>query len=160
MSMATSLELRVPFLDYRLVEWANRQPIGVKIGRFEQQNVTKRVLRTICQEPASSGDYRSAEEGIPGPGMSLAGRRSLQQLGRSVSRGDQARLKHLFQPQEMERQLRRAAAGDQMSADKSWLLIVLETWLREFDVDPELEVSPADARLAGAELGRAVLPVG
>ena len=28
------MELRVPFLDYRLVEWANRQPIGVKIGAW------------------------------------------------------------------------------------------------------------------------------
>ena len=49
--------------------------------------------------------------------------------------GKQAKLKYLFQPQEMERQLRRAATGELEAANKSWLLIVLETWLREFDVD-------------------------
>jgi hypothetical protein len=73
--------------------------------------------------------------------------------------GDQARLRYLFQPAEMDRQLRRAAAGDQMSADKSWLLIVLETWLREFDVDVEVEASTADAALAPGRLADAVLPV-
>ena len=49
--------------------------------------------------------------------------------------GKQAKLKDLFEPQEMERQLRQAATGDLDAANKSWLLIVLETWLREFDVD-------------------------
>jgi hypothetical protein len=61
--------------------------------------------------------------------------------------GKQARLKHLFDVQEMQRQLRRAAAGDQSAADKSWLLIVLETWLREFDVDVRAE-APCPAGLA------------
>jgi len=63
--------------------------------------------------------------------------------------GKQAKLKYLFQPQEMERQLRRAAAGDLEAADKSWLLIVLETWLREFDVTMTADVpSPSNASFA------------
>ncbi len=51
----------------------------------------------------------------------------------------------------MQRQLRRAAAGDRKAADKSWLLIVLETWLREFDVDvaEEIPVSPDAVLVAG-----------
>jgi hypothetical protein len=36
----------------------------------------------------------------------------------------------------MKSQLRRAAAGDLKAADKCWLLIVLEMWLREYDVEP------------------------
>jgi hypothetical protein len=51
----------------------------------------------------------------------------------------------------MQRQLHRAATGIREAADKSWLLIVLETWLREFDVDVAAEIpSSADAAvLAG-----------
>jgi len=44
--------------------------------------------------------------------------------------GKQARLKYCFQPEAMQGQLRRAATGDLEAATKSWLLIVLETWLR------------------------------
>jgi asparagine synthase (glutamine-hydrolysing) len=40
-SMAHSLEVRVPFLDHRLVEWAATVPPSVKV----QRGVTKRVLR-------------------------------------------------------------------------------------------------------------------
>ena len=75
MSMAASLELRVPFLDYRLVEWANRQPIGVKIGRLGVAERHETRASAICQKPAPSRDYRSAEAGISGPGVSMAGRR-------------------------------------------------------------------------------------
>ena len=40
-SMAHSLEVRVPFLDHRLVEWAATLPPSAKVHR----GVTKRVLR-------------------------------------------------------------------------------------------------------------------
>ena len=32
MTMRNSLELRVPFLDHALVEWAARAPLAVKVG--------------------------------------------------------------------------------------------------------------------------------
>ena len=43
MSMAVSLEVRVPYLDHVLVEWAARLPDGAKVGLREQ----KRVLRQL-----------------------------------------------------------------------------------------------------------------
>ena len=44
-SMAASVELREPFLDYRLVEFAFSQPLEYKIRNGER----KRLLRTIAQ---------------------------------------------------------------------------------------------------------------
>ena len=35
----------------------------------------------------------------------------------------------------MDLQLRQAASGDTKAATQSWLLIVLETWLREYNVE-------------------------
>ena len=160
MSMAASVELRVPFLDYRLVEWANRQPIAVKVGRFEQRNVTKHVLRRFAKARLPQEILDRPKQGFPVPvcrwlADDAFGKWAAQHIG-----SDQAKLRFLFQPEEINRQLRRAAAGDEKSGDNCWLLIVLETWLREFDVDPELELSSADAPLASAELATTGLPVG
>jgi asparagine synthase (glutamine-hydrolysing) len=142
MSMATSLELRVPFLDYRLVEWANRQPLGVKLGRMDGRHVTKRVLRRFARRRLPREIIDRVKKGFPVPtGEWLAddrfGRWALDHLD-----GKQARLRHIFKPEHMQLQLRRAAAGDSKAADKCWVLIVLETWLRE--VDAELACEPAE----------------
>jgi asparagine synthase (glutamine-hydrolysing) len=160
MSMAASVELRVPFLDYRLVEWANRQPIAVKVGRFEGRSVTKHVLRRFAKGRLPQEVLDRPKQGFPVPVCRWLtddsfGRWVAQHIG-----GDQAKLRFLFQPEEINRQLHRATAGDEKSGDKCWQLIVLETWLREFDVDPELEVSSADGPLASAELASAALPAG
>ena len=52
-SMASSTELREPFLDYRLVEYAFAQPVSYKINK----NIQKYMLREIASEQL--GDYIS-----------------------------------------------------------------------------------------------------
>ena len=42
---------------------------------------------------------------------------------------------------EIRRHLQRGAAGDRQAADNVWILTVLETWLREFDVDVAADMS-------------------
>jgi asparagine synthase (glutamine-hydrolysing) len=43
MSMANSLESRVPFLDYRLVEWALKVPAKLKINRHRNKYLVKKL---------------------------------------------------------------------------------------------------------------------
>jgi asparagine synthase (glutamine-hydrolysing) len=139
MSMATSLELRVPFLDYRLVEWGNRQPTAVKIGNIDGQSVTKRVLRRFAKTRLPREIIDRPKRGFPVPVSQWLTDPSFSSWAVEHLGGTQARLKHLFQAHEMERLLLRAARGDSDAAGKAWLLIVLETWLREFDVDVEAD---------------------
>jgi asparagine synthase (glutamine-hydrolysing) len=135
MSMAASLEVRVPFLDYRLVEWANRQPMGVRIGSMQGRNVTKRVLRRFARSRLPKAIIDRPKKGFPVPVLEWLADESFSRWAVQHLVGKQAKLKSLFEPKKMEEQLRQAAAGNVEAANKSWLLIVLETWLREFDVD-------------------------
>src|SRR5262249_13643620 len=135
MSMAASLELRVPFLDYRLVEWANRQPIDVKIGRVDRWNVTKRVLRRFAKKRLPREIIERPKKGFPVPVCQWLQDDGFSSWAVKHLLGEQAKLKYFFQPEDMEGQLRRAATGDPKAATKSWLLIVLETWLRGFNVE-------------------------
>jgi asparagine synthase (glutamine-hydrolysing) len=48
MSMANSIESRVPFLDYRIVEYMNRIPLRKKIGLT--QNSVKKILKEISAD--------------------------------------------------------------------------------------------------------------
>ncbi|MDE2049747.1 MAG: asparagine synthase (glutamine-hydrolyzing) [Gammaproteobacteria bacterium] len=46
-SMASSLEVRAPLLDHRVVEFAARLPSRLKIGRFERKYLLKRALGRV-----------------------------------------------------------------------------------------------------------------
>lgn len=49
-SMAHSLEVRTPFLDYEFVEWAARLPASVKLKGSEGKHVLKEALRPLLPE--------------------------------------------------------------------------------------------------------------
>jgi asparagine synthase (glutamine-hydrolysing) len=141
MSMAASLELRVPFLDYRLVAWANRQPTDVKIGRLDGRTVTKRVLRRFAAKRLPRTIIDRPKRGFPVPiGRWMADQRFARWTQQYLT-GKEARLKDVFQTDEIRRHLQRGAAGDRQAADNVWILAVLETWLREFDVDVAADMS-------------------
>ncbi len=50
MTMATSLECRVPLLDHELVELAARIPSGVKVARGELKSLMKKALKGVLPE--------------------------------------------------------------------------------------------------------------
>jgi asparagine synthase (glutamine-hydrolysing) len=47
MSMATSVEARVPFLDHRMVEYSMRIPVGLKIRNGEPKYILKKAVEGI-----------------------------------------------------------------------------------------------------------------
>lgn len=63
MSMAASIESRVPFMDYRLVEFANRLPSAVKVAGGVGKAVVKDFARTLL--PAEIVDRRKSGFGVP-----------------------------------------------------------------------------------------------
>ena len=63
MSMAASIESRVPFLDYRIVEFANRLPASLKVAKGVGKALVKDVARTLL--PADIVDRRKSGFGVP-----------------------------------------------------------------------------------------------
>jgi asparagine synthase (glutamine-hydrolysing) len=63
MSMAASIESRVPFMDYRVVEFANRLPTEHKIRRGSGKAIVKDVARASL--PAPIVDRRKSGFGVP-----------------------------------------------------------------------------------------------
>jgi asparagine synthase (glutamine-hydrolysing) len=150
MSMAASLEVRAPFMDYRLVTWANRQPMGVRIGRIGGRTVTKRVLRRFARKRLPRTIINRPKRGFPVPMTQWLADDRFNRWTLEHLSGREARLKDLFQPEEKQRHLNRAAAGDREAAEKTWTLIALETWLREFNVGvAEMSSDPDAAVMAG-----------
>jgi asparagine synthase (glutamine-hydrolysing) len=96
MSMANSLELREPFLDHALVEWAARLPLAWKTGDARTGPVSKRVLREFCRGRLPEAILTRPKQGFPVPAYRwLAG--PLATWSRDLVLGPEARLLRLFQ---------------------------------------------------------------
>ncbi len=130
-SMANSLEVRAPLLDYRLVEWGLALPARLKLRRGEGKYVLKRAL-----EPKLPHDllYRRKQ----GFATSLAGlfRREDARLRRQLL--SPAMLEcGLFRPAALRLLLDQHAAGQFDHSLALWHLLVFEGFLAS-------EVAPAE----------------
>jgi asparagine synthase (glutamine-hydrolysing) len=155
MSMAASLEVRVPLLDYRLVEWANCQPVGVKVARSRgRRPATKFVLRQFARERLPQAIIDRPKRGFPVPAYGWLQQDKIMRWALAQLTGPKSRLTCVFKPSAVTHQLSLAAKGDLAAAHKTWLLLVLEIWLREYDVefavDPHSSLPPLVTSLSAA----------
>jgi len=133
MSMAASVELRTPFLDYRLVEWANRQPNFVKIKRLGRNKYeTKSVLRRFCARRLPSEILTRDKRGFPVPvnGWLQTG---LANWAKDVLTGNDSRISAAFKLEKINDLIAGAERGSLQASANVWLLLVLEFWLRAWD---------------------------
>ena len=132
MSMATSLELRTPFLDYRLVEWAFRAPIAAKVGPgADGRFTTKRVLRQFAESRLPAAIISRPKQGFPVPVYGwLSG--SLKGLAHDLVLGAGSRLHAWFEPAALRSLFDRGVAADAATHDRHrlWHLMILEFWMR------------------------------
>jgi len=127
MSMAASIESRVPFLDHVLVEHVVRTPVQFKIRGL----TTKAVLREALRDRVPREILSRRKLGFPVPFGRWA-RERFAPLVRSTILGPRARARGLFEPQVMERLVREHEAGAANHSDRLWLLLNLEIWQRIF----------------------------
>ncbi|MDP2430937.1 MAG: asparagine synthase (glutamine-hydrolyzing) [Pseudomonadota bacterium] len=129
MSMAASLELRVPFLDHALVEWSAKLPLAWKVGG-DGGYQSKRILRQFALKRLPAEIVARPKRGFPVPAYRwLAG--PLKDWAADFL-GPRCRLSDYLDLAHLTPVLRAAHQGDVAAAHKVWLLIVAEQWLREW----------------------------
>lgn len=136
MSMATSLELRVPFLDVRLVEWAARAPRAMKVGRDGAGPlVTKRALRRFARGLLPPRILERRKRGFPVPAYAwLSG--PLRDFAHDAIAAPGAKLRGRMDGVALDAALS-AGTGPEASVverHRLWNLLVLELWLRRWEV--------------------------
>ena len=148
MSMAASLESRVPFLDHQLVELVARIPGHYRLRRGQ----TKALLRDAVRDLIPPAIMKRSKMGFPvpigawlrGPFWWLVEEFVLSQRARQRGHFDMDVLNNLSQEHRN---------GRANHADRLWLLINLEIWQRIFidGEDPETMVCKSE-KLSGQQI--------
>jgi asparagine synthase (glutamine-hydrolysing) len=141
MSMAASLESRVPFLDHKLIEFAANLPSRMKIRRGR---TTKYILRESMKGTLPEEILARPKMGFPVPvGAWFRGafRTVVDEYvlsPRSLARG-------LFDEGFVRRLVNAHQAGERHD-ERLWSLVNLEIWMRRF-LDGEDQLKPREAQV-------------
>ena len=138
MSMAASIESRVPFLDHKLVEFAARLPDRWKLSGW----TTKRILREAMKGLLPASILNRPKMGFPVPfgswlrGASSHRSRSWNAVVAAVLLDRRSRERGIVDAAAVEALLNDHAAGRADGGDRLWTLFNLELWHRTF-IDKE-----------------------
>jgi len=126
MSMAASIESRVPFLDHPLTEWVAALPQTMKL----RGTTTKWILRQAMRRTLPARILARPKMGFPVPiGSWLRG--AWRPLLSEYLTGPRARARGLFDPDTVERLVSEHVRGVNHS-ERLWALLTFEIWARVF----------------------------
>ncbi len=127
-SMAHSLEVRVPFLDYQFVEWTARLPTEEKLKGQEGKRILKKALEPYLPKEVL---YRKKM----GFAVPLDGwfRDSLKERIEAAISGDRLRDCGLFDPAYLKKLLEEHRSGRRNHSAPLWSLLMFDGFLRQSD---------------------------
>jgi asparagine synthase (glutamine-hydrolysing) len=128
MSMATSLEVRVPLLDHLFVEWVTGLPIEWKL-RGRQQKYILRKLAVRVGVPQEALDR--PKQGFALPLVHWI-RNELRELILSVLLEPRTLQRGYFNPSAVKRLLDEHFRGRRDHSGEIWRLLIFELWHRNF----------------------------
>jgi len=129
MTMAASVELRVPFLDHRLVEFAARLPVSYKFRGGETKYLLKKVMERYLPPEVI---YRS-KKGFPVP-IAQWFRNGLHELASDTLLSPHAKVGAYLSRDCIGKMLLWHKSERSDLSDELWGLLVLEYWLQTFRV--------------------------
>jgi asparagine synthase (glutamine-hydrolysing) len=127
MTMASSLELRVPFLDHRLVELGGRIPPRYRIKGW----TTKHILKKAMEPYLPREILHRGKMGFPTPLARMFQAEMKPYVG-EVLTSDRFFDRGYFRPEVVRSMVAEHAAGERDHHRVLWQLLVLEEWHRKF----------------------------
>ena len=129
MSMAHGLEVRSPFLDHRLVEFASTIPAEYSIRGRSGKQVLKKAYADLIPDEISrrpkAGFTVPVGEWINGP---------LRNMTRDLLLSPDAEVRRVIKPEFIASMVEQHASRRHNHAVRLWNLVCLETWARTFKV--------------------------
>jgi asparagine synthase (glutamine-hydrolysing) len=150
LSMAHSLETRVPFLDNDLVDFAQHLPVGLKLGNlgevvrlnenepgpkttkfFEKTKDGKLILRKVMERYVPAPVARADKQGFSAPDASWYRGESIEYVRRTLLDGEAAIFDY------MDAAAVRELVEEHLSGRENrrlliWSLLCVEQWCRTF----------------------------
>ncbi len=127
MSMAASIESRVPFLDHKVVEFAAQVPLRQKISGRSGKWLVKQALRKFLPKSI----IQRKKTGFPVPLADWLRRGFADPLWNIVS-SERARSRGLFNPDYVNELLQENQAGIRDHSEPLWSVLNFELWARIF----------------------------
>ncbi|HEX8145423.1 MAG TPA: asparagine synthase (glutamine-hydrolyzing) [Pyrinomonadaceae bacterium] len=131
MSMAASIESRVPFLDHKLVEFTARLPARLKLRGW----TTKYVLRRSMKGVLPDAILKRSKMGFPVP-LANWFRGPFRPVIDDYVLGARAAARGLFDPAFVRNLVLEHQSGARNHAERLWSLVNFEMWQRQF-IDSE-----------------------
>jgi asparagine synthase (glutamine-hydrolysing) len=127
MSMAASIESRVPFLDHKLVEFTMSLPDRLKLRGWTTKYILRRAMRGLVPEQI----IRRRKVGFPVP-LARWFRGEFRSLLDEFVAGDRAVARGLFRAEVLRRLVEEHSAGRIDHTERLWALVNFEMWQRLF----------------------------
>lgn len=125
LTMANSLEARIPLLDHKLVEFAARLPTKYKLHRGDRKYLLKRVAERMLPREI----IHRKKQGFPIP-IDRWLRNEARPLMRDMLSQESLQRRGLFNPQYIEQLMQQHESGFADNTTELWGLVSLEIWMR------------------------------
>lgn len=123
-SMANSLELRSPFLDWEVVEWGLALPDRFRVKRLETKHILKDVARSLV--PPALIDRPKMGFGIPRAEWL---RKDMREMVFDLLMDQKSQARNWFNYVEVRKVINRHLAGEDLD-HLIWPMLMIELWAR------------------------------
>ncbi len=128
MSMAVGVEVRVPYLDLELIEFAASLPASVKLKDGE----TKYLLKKVAERYLPAEIIYRSKTGFGAPVRKWITEDLDSRLSSMFGESGNPLMNELFDPAAVHRLRNNNAAKEIDAAYSLWALLSIESWLRQF----------------------------